>query len=96
MSDSFTIHRRLVSLIQKGVQTLEQCPELSLVDRPQVEEEEVSVLVSNYPFPITKGCYLTIEREYASLLSREQQRTLQEVVAIVDVRNRGGFCHRRF
>lgn len=72
------------------MQTLEQCPELSLADRPQAEEE-VSVLVSNYPFPITKGCYLTIEREYASLLSREQQRTLQEVVAIVDVRNRGGF-----
>ena len=63
MSDSFTIQYRLVSLIQKGVQTLEQCPELSLVDRPQAEEEEVSVLVSNYPFPITKGCYLTIERE---------------------------------
>lgn len=72
MSDSFTIQYRLVSLIQKGVQTLEQCPELSLADRLQAEEEEVSVLVSNYPFPITKGCYLTIEREYASLLSRER------------------------
>ena len=68
------------------MQTLEQCPELSLADQPH-DDEELSVVVMNYPFPITKGCYLAIEREYASVLSPEQQRSLQEVVALVDVRH---------
>lgn len=69
------------------MQTLEQCPELALTGQPQEKEEELSVVVMNYPFPITKGCYVAIEREYASVLSPEQQRTLQEVVALVDVRH---------
>lgn len=84
---------RLLLLIQTGAQTLERCPELSLSvsSEERSQEDEVSVFVKDFPFPITKGCYIAIEREYSSLLPEAQRRALRETITIVDVRIRPDF-----
>ena len=47
------------------------------------ETEETSILLKNYPFPITKGCYLTIEREYGVPIETSQKTTIQETINIL-------------
>ena len=47
------------------------------------ETEETSILLKNYPFPITKGCYLTIEREYGVPIETSQKSTIQETINIL-------------
>ena len=47
------------------------------------ETEETSILLKNYPFPITKGCYLTIEREYGVPIESNQKSTIQETINIL-------------
>lgn len=41
------------------------------------------VILDAYPFPITKGCYVTIEQEYSSILPPSQQRSVQEAINII-------------
>lgn len=73
---------RLLQLILDGCSHGDQSPTID-----SRETEETSILLTNYPFPITKGCYLAIEKEYGNELTEGQQSTLQELIHILHVRN---------
>lgn len=76
--------RQLAQLIATSAQQLELCPELAVSTFPpshetETEKEtetevETAVELENYPFPITKGCYLAIERNYSSPFPAEMRR----------------------
>ena len=80
--------RQLAQLIATSAQQLELCPELAVSTFPpshetetekEIETEtetevETAVELENYPFPITKGCYLAIERNYSSPFPAEMRR----------------------
>ena len=76
--------RQLTNLILSSANKLAMCPELALSDINPSQEAETAVILENYPFPITKGCYLTIERNYSTLFTAEQ---LKVVATAVDVCN---------
>ena len=82
--------RQLAQLIATSAQQLELCPELAVSTFPPSHETETgketetetetetevetAVELENYPFPITKGCYLAIERNYSSPFPAEMRR----------------------
>ena len=49
------------------------------------ELNENSILLHNYPFSITKGCYLVIEKEYGVPISEDTHKMVQETIAICQV-----------
>lgn len=75
----FQSFSRLLQLILDGVNN----EEMSSIDAN--ETEETSVLLANYPFPITKGCYLAIEKEYGTPIMKEQRNTVTEIIHIIIV-----------
>ena len=72
--------RQLAQLIVSSAQQLELCPELAVSTFPPSQEAETAVELENYPFPITKGCYLAIERNYSTPFPAEM-RKLAELTA---------------
>ena len=73
--------RQLADLIATSAQQLELCPELAVSTFPPSREAEgaaeseaeTAVELENYPFPITKGCYLAIERNYSAPFPAEMR-----------------------
>lgn len=67
--------RQLADLIATSAQQLELCPELAVSTFPpsREAEAETAVELENYPFPITKGCYLAIERNYSAPFPAEMR-----------------------
>ena len=76
-SATFSTHSsRLLELIRRGVESESTTP---------TEEAKSQITLEAYPFPITKGCYITIEQQYAGSLSDTENRSVDEALHIVTV-----------
>ena len=76
-SNSLSAHsNRLLELIRQGVDSESTTP---------TEEAKAQITLEAYPFPITKGCYVTIEQQYAGSLSEAENRSVDEALHIVTV-----------
>lgn len=69
---------RLLQLILDGA---DSCRNHSSIDIRETEES--SVQLNDYPFSITKGCYLAIEKEYEEVISQEQKDTIRELINVI-------------
>ena len=74
--------RQLAQLIASAAQQLDLCPELAVSTFPPSQEAEAeaesAVELENYPFPITKGCYLAIERNYSAPFPAGMRRLAEQ------------------
>ncbi|KAK8818627.1 hypothetical protein WA538_003938, partial [Blastocystis sp. DL] len=68
--------KKLLELIRRGVDSESTTP---------TEEAKAQITLEAYPFPITKGCYITIEQQYAGSLSEAENRSVDEAIHIITV-----------
>ena len=63
-------------MIRRGVDSESTTP---------TEEAKAQITLEAYPVPITKGCYITIEQQYAGSLSEAENRSVDEAIHIITV-----------